>query len=161
MNRARLCSAETMADNTIAMFTANGVDVLLLRIGGRHLAIAPLCPHMKAPLQHGCFEGCFDASTARCNRVLRQSLEETGEPLGIADAPLLMYECVVEEDGFVYVDLARQLPLDEYQHITCSPSIEPGGVKALIVNLWRQGFVNEKDVVQGGPGAREPGAVRY
>ncbi|MBI3068588.1 MAG: Rieske 2Fe-2S domain-containing protein [Betaproteobacteria bacterium] len=152
---AKLCGTGEVPDNTMAMFTVNGVDIVLIKAGGGYLALPPLCPHMKEPLLHGCFDGCFDASVPKCNRVLRQSLSETGKPRGIADAPLFVYETRVDS-GSVYVNLARQLPLYGYQHITCSPEIGPDGVKALIVNLWRQGYSNEKDVACGAGDGRGP-----
>lgn len=154
VNWAKLCGTDEMPDHTMTMFNVNGIDIVLIKVGGSYLAIPPLCPHMREPLLYGCFDSCFDASIPRCNRVLRQSLSESAKPAGIADAPLLAYETKVDA-GSVYVNLARQLPLDDYQHITCSPKIEPDGLKALVVNLWRQGFSNEKDVVHGagsGPG---------
>lgn len=148
MTWTRLCGAGDIAENSMAMFTVNGVDVVLIKAGGGYLAVAPLCGHMKEPLVNGRFDECFDQAVPACNRYLRESLGKGGGPVGVAEAPMSAYETQVV-DGGVYVDPEARRPLQEYQHMTCSPIVGPDGVQALIVNLWRAGLLNEREVVLG------------
>lgn len=108
MGWKKICNLDEAPENGMATFTVDGTEVLLVKGSDRYLVIPPLCPHMATPLCAGFFDGCV----LTCNKHLWQWSIEDGQPMGIAEAPLLMYE-TKEADGAICANLDKELV---YQH---------------------------------------------
>lgn len=90
-------------------FRIDGVELLMIRGATNYLVVPPFCPHMAAPLA----EGVLDGHVLTCNKHLWQwSIDDGGECVGLAEAPLLTYP-TKEEKGDIYVDLSTIL---RYEH---------------------------------------------
>lgn len=72
--------------------------VLIAHAGNRYYAYQGICPHQEAYLD----EGVYDGSVLTCHQHLWQWNIETGEAVGLAEAPLERYEVEVE-NGELYM----------------------------------------------------------
>jgi len=72
-----------------------GWKVLIVNAGSEYFAVQAVCPHQEVPL----CEGMFDGSVLTCHQHLWQWDIRTGEPMGVAEAPLGRYEVAVEGDA--------------------------------------------------------------
>ncbi len=145
MALTRVCAVSELGGRAAAAFSVEGRDVLLLRTGGRYLALAPMCPHVPRFVASGDRSECVEAGVPKCNR---HAAEHAGGAVpGIRDEPILLYQCR-EIEGSVFVDVERR-ELAPYQRITCSPVLERGDVAALEFNLWLDG--EHKESVRAEP----------
>ena len=71
-----------------------GQKVLVISAGGEFFAVQAQCPHQEIPL----CEGMLDGTVLTCHQHLWQWDIRTGEPQGLAEAPLERYELRVEGD---------------------------------------------------------------
>jgi toluene monooxygenase system ferredoxin subunit len=85
-------------DGLKAFETEDGGKILVATSGERFYGYQALCPHMEVPLE----EGFFDGAVITCHQHLWQWDVTTGEPLGLAEAPLQRFD-LVEEDGALYM----------------------------------------------------------
>lgn len=130
----RLCATGEIVKRSAAVLAAGGVAMLVIRRGGRFLAVAPLCAHMEGALTEGAFAECLEGGTPKCNRHLAGARAEGEECPGTARYPILEYE-TKEVAGVLYADPARQR-LSDLQYLSCSPFARSDGSAALRINLW-------------------------
>ncbi len=108
----KVCSVDSLAENALQPMEIRGVPVLVVNGQDRRLVIPRSCPHMANALA----EGVFDGHTLTCTKHLWQwSIDEGGEPMGLAEAPLLCYE-TREEQGHLYCRIHEEL---RYEHEQC------------------------------------------
>lgn len=95
MERKRVCLISDVPVNAIKQFE----QVCVVNAGDRFFACQAACPHEGIAL----CEGAFDGDVLTCLEHLWQwSLREGGEPRGLAEQPLTMYEVSIDGDA-VYV----------------------------------------------------------
>lgn len=100
-----LCAAHDVEAGSMRVIQADGVNFLVLRSAeGRALVVPPSCPHMKADL----CEGFFDGQVLTCAKHLWQWSASDGSVAGIAEAPLLVYPSR-EAEGTLHVDFKEEL----------------------------------------------------
>lgn len=106
---SKLCSLAELKEDALQPMEINGIPVLVVNGRGRRLVIPRSCPHMANSLA----EGAFDGHVLTCTKHLWQwSIDEGGEPVGMAEAPLLCYE-TLERDGELLCRAATEL---KYEH---------------------------------------------
>jgi toluene monooxygenase system ferredoxin subunit len=105
MNKIRICkTAEVPAAGMKCFESPEGQKVLVLKAGEEFHAFQGLCPHQEVCLD----EGFFDGSTLTCHQHLWQWDARTGEPMGLAEAPLERYE-LAHQDGELFLVQASAL----------------------------------------------------
>ena len=102
MERRRLCKASDVPVNGIKQFESEaGTKVCVINAGDRFFACQAFCPHQGIALS----EGVFDGDVHICLEHLWQwGLRCGGEPRGLAERALEMYEAEVEGDGVYLKD---------------------------------------------------------
>lgn len=109
MKRIHICKASDVPVNGMRGYdTAEGVGVLIARSGDAFHGYQRLCPHQDVCLD----EGFFDGSTLTCHQHLWQWNIETGEAVGLAEAPLEKF-AIEQEDGELYVVQSSALQVCE------------------------------------------------
>ncbi len=78
--------------------TEDGLKVLVANSAGDYFAYQANCPHQDVAL----CEGMYDGETLTCHQHLWQWKIRTGEPIGLAEAPLAFYDVQVA-DGAIYI----------------------------------------------------------
>lgn len=108
MSWKTVCSISDVKANSLKAFTVDGVEILIANVGDGFRAYPPVCPHMEEYLEDSgiCADGVMT-----CDRHLWQWNMKTGEPMGPAEKPLLMYE-VKELDNQVMIFLTGELEYD-------------------------------------------------
>jgi toluene monooxygenase system ferredoxin subunit len=97
--RRFLCRTDECPRNGIKAFEAEGgPKVLVVGAGDAYYAYQAMCPHMDVPLE----EGFFDGSVLTCHQHLWQWDVRTGDPRGVAEAPLERFR-LEEEGGALYL----------------------------------------------------------
>ena len=97
-----VCKAADIADDEIKLFQVDGIDIVVVNIGDRFVAIPPHCPHMEEPLVDS---GLCRDGTLTCTKHLWQWNMRTGEAQGIAEKPLLLYEMKRQgDDVLVFIE---------------------------------------------------------
>jgi toluene monooxygenase system ferredoxin subunit len=92
MDRKPLCRTAEVPVNTIKQFD----KVCVINAGDRFFACQAACPHEGIAL----CDGVFDGDVLTCLEHLWQwSLRSGGEPRGLAERPLEMYELELEGDA--------------------------------------------------------------
>lgn len=108
-SKIHVCRVEEIPHDEKREFTlADGVRVLVLNCGGDLFAYPAACPHQDVPL----CEGLFDGRVLTCHQHLWQWDARTGEPLGLAEAPLQKYEIRIE-GGAVSLSAPETLKVTE------------------------------------------------
>lgn len=103
-----VCSLGSLAENELAPMEIRGIPVLVVNGKERRLIIPRSCPHMSTELS----EGFFDGEILTCTKHMWQwSVEQGGEPVGLAEAPLLCYE-TKEEGGQLLCRIDKELQYD-------------------------------------------------
>jgi toluene monooxygenase system ferredoxin subunit len=108
MTWRKVCSVDDLADRTLKQFDVDGVAVLIARLADDFFAYPPLCPHQEEGLESS---GVCDGKVLTCTKHLWQWDMRTGQEMGLAEKPLLMYE-VKAEQGDVYVFVEQELKYD-------------------------------------------------
>lgn len=147
MSWERLCELASAPVESATLFTVNGREVLFLRTKYALVAMPSLCVRMRQPLMEGHFEECFANGVPLCNGDQDGPGAAASAGVGVASTPLMGY-AVREENGVVYIDMDLERPLEDYQHVTCSPELSGDGTGRLVVNLWKEGFDNEMDSIR-------------
>lgn len=99
MSRKLVCQIGDMpADGMKAFDLDASMGVLILRSNENIYACQSLCPHQAVCLE----DGLFDGEILTCHQHLWQWKIETGEPIGLAEAPLETYEVEIE-NGEIYI----------------------------------------------------------
>ena len=85
MKRIHICAASDIPSNGMKSYdTSIGVKVLIANAGDTYYGYQGVCPHQDVCLD----EGFFDGATLTCHQHLWQWDITTGEPVGLAEAPL-------------------------------------------------------------------------
>ena len=88
MAKRYVCKVADVPANGIREFEAEGgLKLVVANAGSEYFGYQAVCPHQDVPL----CEGLFDGSTLTCHMHLWQWDIRTGEPRGIAEAPLQRY----------------------------------------------------------------------
>ncbi len=144
----RLCASNEIAEGSATVLTAGGVKMLVIKRGGRFLAVPPPCSHMTSALAEGAFAECLEGDTPKCNRHLAGGRAESEECPGTTRFPISRYE-TTEIAGVLYANPARQR-LSDLQYLTCSPIAGPGSA-SLRINLWCSENGEGVESVRGDP----------
>ena len=85
MGKRLVCKVADVPENGLKECEAEGgLKLVVANAGGEFYGFQAVCPHQDVPL----CEGLFDGSTLTCHMHLWQWDIRTGEPRGIAEAPL-------------------------------------------------------------------------
>jgi toluene monooxygenase system ferredoxin subunit len=99
MSKIRVCKPSDIPANGMKTYDVEGgLKVLIANAGDCFYAYQGICPHQEVCLD----EGFYDGSVLTCHQHLWQWDIKTGDPIGLAEAPLEAYE-VKLEDGELYV----------------------------------------------------------
>lgn len=105
----KVCSLDALPENALHETEIRGIPVLVVNGKERRLVVPRSCPHMANPL----CDGAFDGHTLTCTKHLWQwSIDAGGEPIGMAEEPLLCYE-TKEEEGQLLCRIGEEL---RYEH---------------------------------------------
>lgn len=99
------CASVDVEENKLKPCEVGGISLLIANVGDGFRAYPPVCPHMEEYLEDS---GLCAGGVMTCDRHLWQWDMKTGEPMGPAEKPLLMYE-TKEEDGQVMVFVEQEL----------------------------------------------------
>jgi len=83
--------------------TVDGESVLLVNVDGTIRAYANQCPHQASALD----QGDLDGERLTCATHLWEFSAVTGRGINPGDARLTSYDCRVDADGTIYVDIGR------------------------------------------------------
>ncbi len=109
MKRIPICKASDIPVNGMKSYDSPlGVKVLIANSGDSYYGYQGLCPHQDVCLD----EGFFDGSTLTCHQHLWQWDITTGEPVGLAEAPLERY-AIEHEGGEIFVLQSSALKVSE------------------------------------------------
>ncbi len=108
MTWQRLCSAHELAESRLTKAEVQGVTVLVTSVDGTVIAIPPRCPHMAEPLEAS---GVCDGGTLTCTKHVWQWDLRTGDQLGLAERPLLIYP-TKREGSDIWIDFDGELTYD-------------------------------------------------
>ncbi len=106
-----VCAAADVAIDTVKQFEVDGIRILIAHIDDGYRAYPTMCPHMEEPLHESaiCQNGVMT-----CTKHLWQWNMGTGETLGPAEKPLLMYDVKQEGDQvMVYLDQELEYDFDD------------------------------------------------
>jgi len=96
MGKRLVCKVADIPENGLKECEAEGgLKLVVANAGGEYYGFQAVCPHQDVPL----CEGLFDGSTLTCHMHLWQWDIRTGEPRGIAEAPLQRYPLSREGDA--------------------------------------------------------------
>ena len=99
VTRKKLCSTKDVPENALKeVRLEDGFTVVVANAGGSYFACQASCPHQEVPL----CEGLLDGTVLTCHMHLWQWDIRTGEPQGLAEAPLQTYGVSVEK-GVIYL----------------------------------------------------------
>ncbi|WP_082401252.1 Rieske 2Fe-2S domain-containing protein [Achromobacter aegrifaciens] len=100
MARKFICQVADVPDGGMKTFDLEGQRrILLLSSDSSIYACQSVCPHQDVCLD----EGLFDGQLLTCHQHLWQWDVSTGDPVGLAEAPLETYKVEIEE-GRVYIE---------------------------------------------------------
>ena len=109
MKRIHICKASDIPSNGMKSYdTSIGVKVLIANAGDAYYGYQGVCPHQDVCLD----EGFFDGATLTCHQHLWQWDITTGEPVGLAEAPLERYQ-IEQQDGELFVLQSSALKVSE------------------------------------------------
>jgi toluene monooxygenase system ferredoxin subunit len=102
MGKRLVCQVADVPENGLKECeTGDGLKLVVANSGGEFYGFQASCPHQEVPL----CEGLFDGSTLTCHMHLWQWDVRTGEPRGIAEAPLQLFP-LAREGGALYLAAA-------------------------------------------------------
>lgn len=110
MGKRFLCRIGDVAQNGLKEVAAeDGEKVLVASSGDEIFAYQASCPHQEVAL----CEGLYDGAVLTCHMHLWQWDIRSGEPMGIAEAPLRKYPLVVEGDSLFIAAESSALDVGE------------------------------------------------
>ncbi len=105
-----LCRVSDVPDNGLRECEVEGgMKVLVAQAGGEFFAYQAICPHQDVAL----CEGLYDGATLTCHMHLWQWNIRTGEPIGLAEAPLERYPVTVQGDSIMLGEQRSALDVGE------------------------------------------------
>lgn len=93
MTKRFLCKVNEVQSDALKELAIDGDKVCIINARGTFYACQAACPHEGVAL----CEGCVDGTTLTCLEHLWQWDLRSGAPLGLAEAPLTMFD--IEIDG--------------------------------------------------------------
>ena len=102
------CPASDVKQDKLKECTIDGIEIILANVGDGFRAYPPVCPHMEQYLEGS---GICANNVMTCDRHLWQWDMKTGEPMGPAEKPLLIYK-TKEVDGQIMVFIDEELEYD-------------------------------------------------
>lgn len=109
MSKIRVCKPGDIPANGIKGFDIDGgLKVLIANAGDHYYAYQRICPHQEVCLD----EGLYDGAVLTCHQHLWQWDIATGNPIGLAEAPLESYEVKIEA-GEIFVMQSSALKVAE------------------------------------------------
>src|SRR5688500_13151239 len=113
MAKRYVCKVADVPANGIREFEAEGgLKLVIANAGKEYFGYQAVCPHQDVAL----CEGLYDGSVLTCHMHLWQWDIRTGEPMGIAEAPLQGYPVSVEGDSIVLAAQPTALDVGELFH---------------------------------------------
>lgn len=98
----RVCAVEGLAANGLKKVSVDGLDVLVVNLGGEFRVIPPVCPHMEEPLAES---GLYQDGVFTCTKHLWQWDMKTGTRTGEAERDIKLYQTRIEGgDLFAFID---------------------------------------------------------
>lgn len=98
----RVCSVEDVAANAVKKFTVDGLEVVVVNLGGDFRILPPMCPHMEEPLADS---GLYQDGVFTCTKHLWQWDLRTGAKMGEAERDIKMYQSKLEgRELFAFLD---------------------------------------------------------
>lgn len=85
--------------------TVNGVDLMLVNVGGNIRAFADSCPHLNTPLS----TGLFDGEIIQCSAHQWRFNADDGSGINPDSACMRRFDVKIGEDEKVYVNLNKVL----------------------------------------------------
>lgn len=99
MEKKRVCRVEDVPPNGMREVELEaGLKVVVANSGSDYFACQAVCPHQDIAL----CEGLYDGSVLTCHMHLWQWDIRSGAPIGLAEAPLQLFDLSVE-DGVIYL----------------------------------------------------------
>lgn len=113
MTKRFVCRVADVPQNGLKEVEAEGgLKLLVASSGGEFFGYQAQCPHQDVAL----CEGLYDGSVLTCHMHLWQWNIRTGEPMGIAEAPLQSFPISVEGDAIVLGPQPSALDVGELFH---------------------------------------------
>lgn len=110
MSNHLVCNVAEVPENGLKECEVEGgLKLVVANAGGEFFGVQAMCPHQDVPL----CEGLFDGSTLTCHMHLWQWDIRTGEPLGLAEAPLQRYPLVRNGEGVYLAGESTALDVGE------------------------------------------------
>src|SRR5205085_3359604 len=100
--------------------TEDGLKLVVANAGGEFIGFQASCPHQEVPL----CEGLFDGQILTCHMHLWQWDVRTGEPRGIAEAPLQLFSLAREGEALYLAGEDTALDVGELFNGLASGTIE-------------------------------------
>ena len=102
----KVCAAEDVSENKIERFSVGDFDIVIANYGDGLRAFAPVCPHMREPLDES---GLLNDGVLTCGKhVWQWDLRACTKASTMTEENLLFYE-LKEENGHILVDTSEQL----------------------------------------------------
>lgn len=96
MTNRFLCKVKEVQSDALKELALDGdKKVCIINASGTFYACQAACPHEGIPL----CEGCVDGTTLTCLEHLWQWDLRSGAPLGLAEAPLTMFDIEIEGES--------------------------------------------------------------
>jgi toluene monooxygenase system ferredoxin subunit len=96
MGKRLVCQVSDVPENGLKECqTEDGLKLVVANGGGEYYGFQASCPHQEVPL----CEGLFDGATLTCHMHLWQWDVRTGEPRGVAEAPLQLFALAQEGEA--------------------------------------------------------------
>lgn len=121
MGKRLICQVSDVPENGLKECeTEDGVKLVVANAGGDFIGFQASCPHQEVPL----CEGLFDGATLTCHMHLWQWDVRTGEPRGIAEAPLQLFALSREGEALYLAGEDSALDVGELFNGLASGTIE-------------------------------------
>jgi toluene monooxygenase system ferredoxin subunit len=121
MSNRLVCRVADVPENGLRECEVEGgLKLLVAKAGGEFFGFQAMCPHQDVPL----CEGLFDGSTLTCHMHLWQWDVRSGEPLGLAEAPLQRYSLVRDGDAVYLAGESTALDVGELFNGLASATID-------------------------------------
>lgn len=113
MTKRFVCRVADVPQNSLKEVEAEGgLKLLVANADGEFFGYQAQCPHQDVAL----CEGLYDGSVLTCHMHLWQWDIRTGDPIGLAEAPLQSYPIAVEGDALVLAAQPSALEMGELFH---------------------------------------------
>ena len=121
MGKRIVCQVSDVPENGLKECeTEDGLKLVVANAGGEFIGFQASCPHQEVPL----CEGLFDGATLTCHMHLWQWDVRTGEPRGIAEAPLQLFALAREGEALYLAGEDTALDVGELFNGLASGTIE-------------------------------------